>query len=358
VLVLGAGLAAVGFGLAWLANRPSIALVPIAEGLDQPVAMIQVGGRILVAERTGRVRVVGDVDPFLDLSAKIEDGYQEQGLLGLAAMGDRLFVDYTRAADGATVVEAYPLAGGDPQEVLVVPQPAALHNGGQLAFGPDGYLYIGLGDGGDVGLSFARGQSTDDLLGDILRIDVASAAPYEIPPDNPFVGVAGHEPEIWAIGLRNPWRFSFDRATGNLYIADVGYYEREEIDFQPAGTGGMNYGWANYEGTKCQDASGRNCDETGLSRPLVEYSHGIGQCAVIGGFVYRGTAFDEFAGRYFYGDYCSGQIWSLDTSDQDAAPRQVFDAPFTISGFAEDAQGELYVLSYSEGVVYRIMPAG
>src|SRR5262245_9662900 len=169
--------------------------------------------------------------------------------------------------------------------------------------------------------------------------------------------MSGHEPEIWAIGLRNPWRFSFDRASGDLYIGDVGYYEREEINVQPAGTGGLNFGWASYEGTKCQDAAGVNCDTTGLTPPRLEYSHGLNQCAVIGGFVYRGTQHDEFAGKYFYADYCSGQIWSLDTTDPNSSPRQVFDATFTVSGFAEDANGELYVISLSQGAVYRLVPA-
>jgi glucose/arabinose dehydrogenase len=340
---------AVAYGVVWFVHRPTVALEPFADGFEEPVAMIQVDGRLLVAERAGLVRVVGEDSPMLDLRSKIESGYSEQGLLGLAAADGRLFVDYTRSADGATVVESYPMSGGSAERILVVPQPAALHNGGQLAFG--------LGDGGDVGLSFARGQSTDDLLGDILRIDVSSAAGYEVPTDNPFVGIAGHRPELWSTGLRNPWRFSFDRATGDMYIGDVGYYETEEIDHQPAGHGGLNYGWARFEGTKCQESDPSKCETDGLTMPLAEYHHGIGQCAVIGGFVYRGSAYPPFAGKYFYGDYCSGQIWTIDTTSEDPTPRQVIDSDFDISAFAEDETGELYVLSLSQGVIYRLVPA-
>jgi glucose/arabinose dehydrogenase len=166
----------------------------------------------------------------------------------------------------------------------------------------------------------------------------------------------GHEPELWAIGLRNPWRFSFDRSTGDLYIGDVGYYLREEINVESPRDGGRNYGWSVYEGTLCQDSAGLNCETDGLTFPRVEYEHGLDRCAVIGGFVYRGTLHPGFQGRYFYGDYCSGQIWSLDMTDANSEPRQVFDADFMISGFAEDAAGELYVISLSQGAVYWLTP--
>jgi glucose/arabinose dehydrogenase len=356
VMVAGLSMVGIAAGVIWFVNRPSIVLEPFAIGFAQPVAMIEVDGRFLVAERSGLVREVGREAPILDLRSKIEDGYEEQGLLGLVFHNGKLFVDYTRAEDGATVVEAYSLRGGvDAQPILLVPQPAALHNGGQLAFGPDGYLYIGLGDGGDVGKSFARGQSTDDLLGAILRIDVSETKGYEIPPDNPFVGQAGSRPELWAIGLRNPWRFSFDRETGDLYIADVGYYEREEIDVQLVAKGGMNFGWAEYEGTRCQHQNPSVCRPQGLTMPAVEYVHGLDQCAVIGGFVYRGIAYPTLKGRYVYGDYCSGQIWSVDLEDGDA-PRQMIDSQMLISAFAEDERGELYVLSYGDGTIYRLVP--
>jgi glucose/arabinose dehydrogenase len=354
------GLIAIGAwqGLLWLATRPSVALEPFASGFDEPVAMIEGEGRLWIAERTGLVKVVGESEPFLDLRSSIEAGYFEQGLLGLAIHDHRLYVDYTRRADGATVIEAYPLGGGPPSPILTIPQPANLHNGGQLAFGPDGYLYVGLGDGGDAGLSFGRGQSTDDLLGAILRIDVSGSEGYSVPPDNPLVGSSGQQPELWAIGLRNPWRFSFDRQTGDLYIGDVGYYEFEEVNRQPAGKGGLNFGWAVYEGTKCQQLVDEACDPNGKVMPLVAYEHGLEECAVIGGYVYRGSQHQSMVGQYFYGDYCSGRIWAFDAGEAEPQTRLVLDSGVHISAFAEDAAGELYVLSLEEGVIYRLGPEG
>src|SRR6188768_399418 len=279
----------------------TLALRPVASGLSSPLLLTTPSGdaRLFIVEKGGLIRIVKDGSllstPFLDVSALVSNG-NEQGLLGLAfdpqyAGNGRFFIDYTDT-DGNTVVASYRVSSNpdiaDPASAEVrlrVDQPYANHNGGHLLFGPDGFLYIGLGDGGAAGDPQEHGQDPRDLLGSMLRIDVSGASGYTSPGSNPHAENASWAPEVWNIGLRNPWRFSFDRATGDLYIADVGYYEREEIDFQPAGTGGMNYGWANYEGTKCQDASGQRCDQTGLTPPLVEYSHGIGQCAVIGGFV-------------------------------------------------------------------------
>ena len=340
----------------WIESQPSIRLAPIAAGFQQPVSMIEVDGRLLVAERTGRVRVVGEDKPLFDLSEKVLTMDFEQGLLGIAARGDTLFVDYTRLEDGATIVEAMPFDGGDPKRILVVPDPGEWHNGGHLAFGPDGYLYLGLGDGGDKGLAKPRGQSTDDLLGSMLRLDVSGDEGYTIPADNPYVGHPGARGELWAIGLRNPWQFSFDRETGDLYIGDVGEITREEVNRQPAGVGGQNYGWAVYEGSVCKSPGGEPCDSDGMTPPLIEFEHGLEECAIVGGYVYRGSAYPEFTGKYFFGDYCSGRIWTLDVTDPQATPRQVIDAEFAISAFAQDAEGELYVLSFDQGVVYHLMP--
>jgi glucose/arabinose dehydrogenase len=344
-------------GFEWITSRPSIKLESIADGFQQPTTMIELDGDLLVAERTGRIRAVGEAEPRFDLSDRVLTYDFEQGLLGMAVRGDRLFVDYTRLQDGATVVEALPLDGGQKETVIVVPDPGEWHNGGHLAFGPDGYLYMGLGDGGDIRLGKLRGQTTNDLLGAMLRIDVSGHGGYEIPPDNPFVGRPGYREELWAIGLRNPWQFNFDGATGDLYIADVGEVAREEVNRQPAGQGGVNYGWAVFEGSVCKAKDKAECRATGMTAPLIQYEHGLEECAIVGGYVYRGTAFPQWAGDYFFGDYCSGRIWSLDTEKPGATPRQLIDSDFMISAFAQDADGELYVLSFDRGAVYHLAPA-
>ncbi|HEY9014425.1 MAG TPA: PQQ-dependent sugar dehydrogenase, partial [Gemmatimonadales bacterium] len=243
-------------------------------------------------------------------------------------------------------------------ELLSVDQPGPSHNGGQILFGPDGFLYLGLGDGGSRdGNDRGRGQSLGDLLGNILRIDVSAGAGYQVPPDNPFVGQAGARPEVWSYGFRNPWRFTFDRATGDLYIGDVGEQDWEEIDRAPAAEGagrGLNYGWSIMEGSHC--LRGSSCDQTGLTLPILEYSHSEG-CAVTGGYVYRGSALPQLQGQYLYADFCQGWVRSL---RMEGSTPVVTDWPALspgslVTSFGEDSAGELYIVS-GAGTVYKIVP--
>jgi glucose/arabinose dehydrogenase len=364
-----------------LANGPDkLAVELVVKGLDLPDGVTNAGdgsGRLFVNEQAGKVRVVSaggalSAKPFVDLTSRTKSG-GERGLLGLAfhpgfATNRRLFVDYTQAQDGATVVsELRASADGsraDPSSeriILIVPQPFANHNGGQLAFGPDGYLYIGLGDGGSGGDPYGNGQNRNVLLGKILRIDVdgrhAAGQAYAIPPDNPYAagGFAPGEgrPEVWAYGLRNPWRFSFDRATGDLYIGDVGQNASEEIDRQPLDPpGGANYGWNLMEGNHCFQSG---CKPTGLTTPIAEYSHQLG-CSVTGGYVYRGTAQAVLRGMYVFGDYCSGRLFTVHSEDGAFTTRTVADTALSISSFGEDEAGELYLVDLSGGGLYRVVP--
>jgi len=352
---------------------PRISLIPYASGFAQPVQVTSAGdgsGTLYLVEQGGRIRAIRngipDPSPFLDISGRVLSG-GERGLLGLAfapgyAANGRFYVDYTRTPDGATVVARF-LASGSPrvadpsseEVLLVVPQPFPNHNGGQIAFGPDGYLYVGMGDGGSGGDPGNNAQNPAALLGKMLRIDVESGAvPYAVPPSNPFVGSAGFRGEIWALGLRNPWRFSFDRATGDLFLGDVGQSSFEEIDFQPAGSpGGENYGWNVLEGNHC--FLGAGCDATGMTPPVAEYDHSLG-CSVTGGAVYRGSAHPAFAGIYFYGDYCSGRIFGLVREGSAWRSEPLLTAPISISSFGEDDSGDLYVIDYGGGAVYRVVP--
>jgi glucose/arabinose dehydrogenase len=323
-------------------------------------------GRLYVVEQGGRIRVVerGSVRaaPFLDLSAGITSG-GERGLLGLAfapdyAASGRFFVDYTDL-NGNTVVERFERNGdGSAADVpsghviLAIEQPASNHNGGNLVFGPDGMLWIGTGDGG-AGAS-RNGQRTDTLLGKMLRIDVRGDG-YVRAPDNPFIDTAGVLKEIWATGLRNPWRYSFDRASGDLWIADVGEGRWEEVDFQAVSSrGGENYGWARMEGPDCFAAA---CDPTGLVLPVAAYAHGNGDCAIVGGFVYRGSGSPKLVGTYLYGDTCSGRIWGLDAAAgarHAATPTLLLDTDVRVSSFGQDRAGELYVTDLSGGVYHVV----
>jgi glucose/arabinose dehydrogenase len=349
---------------------PPIALTPVVSGLTQPVHIAHAGdgsGRIFVVEQGGRIRIVKNgvlaATPFLDIADRVSC-CGERGVLsvafppGYAAKG-HFYVDYTDKG-GNTVVARYRLTANpdvaDPaseQVVLTVSQPYANHNGGQLAFGPhDGYLYIGMGDGGSSGDPENRAQDPAELLGKLLRIDVESGiTPYTVPSSNPFTRTPGYRPEIWALGLRNPWRFAFDRQTGDLYIGDVGQNQREEVDYQPAAfRGGANYGWRIMEGFHCYNPA--DCSPTDLTLPIAEYDHSQG-CAVTGGGVYRGSSPGELQGTYIFGDYCSGRIWGL---HQDGGWRtsQLLRAPFGISTFGEDEAGEVYVADYAGGAIYRI----
>ncbi|MGH9204833.1 MAG: PQQ-dependent sugar dehydrogenase, partial [Vicinamibacterales bacterium] len=286
-------------------------------------------GRLFVVEQRGRIYVIENgrrlETPFLDLTSLVSATGYERGLLSIAFHSDYasnglFFVDYTRQSDGATVIARYHVsddpnvADSDSGEILLtIDQPEANHNGGLVKFGPDGYLYIGMGDGGGAGDrhgTIGNGQDPNALLGKMLRIDVNGGEPYAIPPSNPFANGTNARPEIWATGMRNPWRFSFDRTTGDLFIADVGQSAYEEINFQPASSsGGENYGWRIMEGAHCFNP-GSGCDQSGLTLPVAEYGR-QGGCSVTGGYVYRGSALPEWQGVYFYADFCSGEVWGL-----------------------------------------------
>ncbi len=351
-----------------------IALEPVAGGFDSPLYLTAPPGdtdRLFVVERGGRIKIIknGQVlgTPFLDLSAVVTAG-SERGLLSMAfhpdyASNGYFYVDYTDADSAASHVVRYTVSSdpdvadaGSASPVLAVAQPYANHNGGLLQFGPDGMLYVGLGDGGSGGDPDGNGQNKGTLLGTILRLDVDGADPYAVPPDNPFVGEAGARAEIWDYGLRNPWRFSFDRQTGDLYIADVGQNAHEEVDFEPSpSAGGFNYGWNITEGSSCYTSG---CSTTGLTPPVYDYPHTEG-CSITGGYVYRGSAAPSLQGRYFFSDYCSGWIRSLrlvgsgtaiDLQDHTADVGTLS----SVSSFGEDGAGELYVISLG-GSVWRIV---
>ena len=347
-------------------------LRPIAEGLDAPLAIAPAPDgtdRLYVAEQGGRVVRVdvddGSVREVLDLSDRIQTG-GEQGLLGLAfhpdfPQEDRLFVNYTDTA-GDTVIAEYSSADGrliDPSShriVLTFDQPYANHNGGQIAFGPDGFLYIGTGDGGSGGDPDDNGQSRDTLLGKILRIDVDAddGAPYAIPSDNPFAGDDDARGEIWALGLRNPWRFSFDRESDRLWIADVGQDVLEEVNRAPGDAAGINYGWDEMEGSECYEPSSE-CNRAGKRTPVTQYSHDFG-CSVTGGYVYRGSTFPDLQGAYVFGDFCSGTIWAVpEDAEPGTRPIELRQTDLAISAFGEDVAGELYVSDLASGRILQVV---
>jgi glucose/arabinose dehydrogenase len=343
-------------------QRPELALTPVAS-LARPVAMAVRAGdpALYVAEKGGRVRAIrgGTVDPVpvLDLSTEVSTG-GEQGLLGLAfaPAGNHLYVNLTDLAGDTRVLEYAVVAGtldlGSRREVLTVDQPFANHNGGNLVFGPDGNLWIGLGDGGSGNDPQDNAQRLDTLLGKMLRVDPrpSGEAAYTVPADNPFAGMPGARPEIWALGLRHPWRYSFDRATGDLWIGDVGQARREEVDLQPAGSGGgENYGWARLEGTL--PVSGT--PPPGAVPPLYEYDHSDGSCAVTGGYVYRGRRVRPLSGTYIFADFCKGELQGLVRRGHRVDVRSLGVTVPAVASFGEDAAGELYVLSL-QGMVYRI----
>ncbi len=354
---------------------PQISLSGAAGGFTLPVHVTHAGdgtGRIFVVEQAGRIRILdnGTVLPgaFLDISAGVAC-CGEQGLLsaafppGFVSKG-YFYVNYTRAGDGATVVARYRVSPGTPnaadpasEEILLtVSQPFANHNGGQIAFGPDGHLYIGMGDGGSGGDPLNNAQNPGTLLGKLLRIDPESGAvPYAVPQDNPFVGTPGALPEIWALGLRNPWRFAFDRATGDLYLGDVGQGSFEEIDFQAAGDpGGANYGWKVLEGTECFSSPG--CSSAGMTAPVATYPHSP-DCSVTGGMVYRGDSL-PLQGIYFYGDFCTGRIWGLrrNASGWDVAELLLPQNPVrNVSTFGEDEAGNVYLADYASGDLLKVV---
>jgi glucose/arabinose dehydrogenase/predicted small lipoprotein YifL len=358
-------------------------LEPVAGGLDRPVFVTHAGdgsGRLFIVEKGGTIRVVQQGQlvprPFLDIRDRVLSRGSEQGLLGLAFSPDyhrtgTFFVDYIDRS-GNTVISRFRVTGdpnvADPtseSKVLGINQPAANHNGGDLVFGPDGRLWIGTGDGGGANDRYGNGQNPKTLLGKMLRLDVTSdpSKPYAIPPDNPWVNAQWNgqdiRAEIWAVGLRNPWRYSFDRGTGDLWIADVGQDKYEEIDRVPAGPGGkpqggLNFGWPIMEGTHCFPDNAV-CPRDGLTLPVFDYPHGANGCSITGGYVYRGKAIAGLDGAYLYGDYCSGRIWALTQSASGAwNSRLLLESGLAISSFGEDEAGEIYVADLAGGAVYRL----
>lgn len=381
---------------------PDLAFDPVVSGLDSPVFVTHAGDgsdRLFIVEQSGRIRIFQNGSlvgaPFLDISSEVlspaSGGGNEEGLLsvafppGFGGALDHFYVYYTRK-DGDNQLSRFSLSGdpsqADPnseESILIFDHPGqSNHNGGQLVFGPDGYLYIGTGDGGGGGDPNNNAQNTNSLLGKLLRIDVepsqaslsvvwdhnlylplvanaGSNPTYTIPVDNPFTGMPGFKEEIWAYGLRNPWRFSFDRATGDLYIGDVGQNLIEEVDYQPASSaGGENYGWNIMEGSQCYNAA--TCDQNGLVLPVTEYDHGEG-CSVTGGYVYRGSDYPDLNGIYFFGDYCSGIVWGLLKVGNAWQRDQVGTSAFGLSSFGEDESGELYLANRSAGTIYQLTQA-
>ncbi len=352
----------------------NITFISVTGGLGRLTFVTNAGdnsGRLFILEQIGRIRIYKDggllSEPFLDITDRVGSQFNEQGLLGLAfhpnyPTNGRFFVNYTDVL-GNTVVSEF-LVSGDPDRadplservILTINQPFSNHNGGMIAFGPDEYLYIATGDGGSGGDPHDNGQNLLSLLGKILRIDVDSAEPYGIPPSNPFAGNPNARPEIWAYGLRNPWRFSFDRETGDLWIADVGQRDWEEVNFQPADSlGGENYGWRILEGF-----ADFNVPPTGippdLAMPMLVYSHSLGDCSITGGYVYRGSSIPSLIGTYLFADYCTGRISGVRRVDEFHYEMAEFDNPeFLISTFGEGEDGELYYTDHQRGSVYRII---
>lgn len=342
----------------------------VADGLEKPTdlaALPDDSGILLIVEQKGLIRIVQDgivsAKLFLNLTDRVGDSGSEQGLLGIALDPDYaengiFYLNYTDK-NGDTVIARYHRMGGsiygdaDSEEVLLrVKQPYANHNGGDLEFGPDGMLFIGLGDGGSGGDPQGNAQNLNMLLGKMLRLDVRGKETYTIPVDNPYAAGGGRQ-EIWGVGLRNPWRYSFDSLTGDLYIADVGQNNYEEVHFLPAGSpAGVNFGWDYREGTHPYE--GDIPDGVDLIDPVFEYDHGQG-CSITGGYVYRGLALPEFYGIYLTGDYCSGQIWGLmrDSSGQWMSQR-LFQVDANISSFGLDTDGEIYMLDHRTGGVFRL----
>lgn len=354
------------------AGEVSILLEQVVDGLQSPVFLTAPANdpRLFVVEQPGRIRIVQNGSllptPFLDIASRVSAG-GERGLLSVAfhpdyAANGTFFVNFTDTR-GDTRIERFRVSAdptrADPASaelVLTVAQPFSNHNGGLVAFGPDGKLYIGMGDGGGGGDPEETGQDPMRLLGKMLRIDVDGARPYAIPADNPYAGRTDGQREIWATGLRNPWRFSWDRTANLLFVADVGQNRLEEINAVPAGQGGLNYGWDEMEGSDCfEPATG--CSRTGKVLPVSEYTHSDG-CSVTGGYVYRGQDVAALRGHYFYADFCEGWIRSFRVANGAATDARSWELENVgnITSFGEDARGELYVISQS-GAVHKIVAA-
>lgn len=355
------------------AGGTGVRLQEVAAGLDAPVYVTAPPGdaRLFIVEQPGRIRVWENgallPTPYLDITANVGYG-GERGLLSVAfhpryAQNGFFFVNYTDRS-GDTRIERYRVSAdrnradaASAELVIGIDQPYSNHNGGLVMFGPDGMLYVGMGDGGSGGDPQGHGQDASTLLGDILRLDVDGARPYAVPADNPFVGQAGKRPEIWATGVRNPWRFAFDREAGLLYVADVGQNQLEEVNVVRADQPGLNFGWAVMEGSRCYRPS-TGCDQSGLVIPVLEYPHGAGGgCSVTGGFVYRGSALPALRGHYFYADYCEGWVRSFRHAGGQAQDPRAWDFGDVgnVTSFGEDAARELYLTS-SNGRVYKLVP--
>ena len=367
-------------------NLNILSLEELATGLSQPVGVKHAGdgSRLFVLEQSGLIKVVKNgvvnATPFLNLAGVIDNQSNEQGLLGLAfhpdyANNGYFYVNYTRdpgAGDDLTTIARYQVSVGNPDianstetKILEIPQDAGNHNGGDMHFGPDGFLYIGMGDGGGSNDQHGHAQDIQSLKGKMLRIDVDGAPAagdiycgliqnYGIPPSNPYADSAGCD-EIWSYGLRNPWRFSFDRDTGDLYIGDVGQNTWEEIDFEPAATAGINYGWSCREGAH-DFTSGNACTGASPTDPIIEFSHSP-HCSVTGGYVYRGPS-ALFDGYYFYGDYCSDVVWlAIEGVSGWSSVEWPLAAPTlsSISSFGEDEEGNLYIADRNAGKIYQIV---
>ena len=379
-----AGLAAtavllLSIGAEGVSGAAAVVLTPIVSGLNAPVQVVPAGdgtGRLFVVEQGGTVRIVKNgallPTPFINIADLLSTG-GERGLLGIAfhpnyKVNGRFFLYFTRRNDGYIAITEYHRSSSNAdvatrvgaRRIITIPHPYANHNGGRMAFGRDGYLYIGTGDGGSGGDPGNRAQSLSVLLGKMLRIDINGTAgghQYRIPSSNPYVGRVGWN-EIWSRGLRNPWGWSFDRVNGDLWIGDVGQDKYEEIDRSivstksTSGGKGVNYGWRIMEGRHCYNPA-TGCHTAGLKFPVVEYSHGEG-CAVTGGYAYRGSAVPALFGRYIFGDYCSGQIWTISrTAVAPATKALLLSTTLNISSFGQDEKGELYVLDLG-GTLYKI----
>ncbi len=358
----------------------TISLQPVVAGLKTPIGVYNAkdgSGRLFILEQGGAIRIWNGTQllptPFLDIDP-LTNGGGEQGLLGIAfhpnyKSNGLFFISYTDIS-GNTAIARYSVSTANPNvanvssgtTILTATQPFSNHNGGQIQFGPDGYLYISMGDGGSGGDPGNRGQDLTTLLGKMLRIDVDRGLPYTIPPTNPFVSNtnAAVKKEIWAYGLRNAWGFSFDRNTGDMIMGDVGQDAWEEIDFQPRSSrGGENYGWRKMEGTHCFNPT-TNCNDGTLKLPILEYAHTVGNCSVTGGYRYRGSRWANLAGIYFYGDLCSGRIWGGKQSGASWISSELLDSALTITAFGEDEAGEVYVVGFGSinGALYRIASTG
>lgn len=360
-------------GLGAETQTRSITLQQVGGRFRNPVHLASPPGdpRLFIVEQAGRIIVVKNgtaaSEPFLDISSRVKSG-GEQGLLSMAFHPDyrrtgQFFVNFTDNK-GDTRVERFTVSSNpdvatesSAKLVLTVDQPYSNHNGGHILFGPDGMLYIGMGDGGSGGDPHGNGQNPRALLGKLLRINVSQAEPYTIPMGNPYSDGSRGRKEVWAIGLRNPWRFAFDRPTGLLYIADVGQNQLEEVHVEPASRAGLNYGWKKMEGDQCYGSS--SCNRDGLAIPQLVYSHSGGGCSITGGFVYRGRRIPSIVGHYFYSDYCAGWLRSFRFENGRPVDRREWktDDIGNVVSFGEDANGEMYIVA-ENGRVWRIAGAG